>query len=760
MPENTKPCSYTIEMEGDQRNLLVNCIGCFLYPSLEDNKTCMERVVDYIVASGTPTNVILSSSRNVIYPAEQTKMIVEIANLYKRLVKEETVFDINLLSPNDRDSLPDRLAVMRDIVLGNLRGDPIGAYVQTLRELREQRAKLPSVAGKEKLSLNSFINVLAKILDGLEKTGLIRIAMPDIPGHTIGNRDVYRKIFKPLIKPNFMLTRLMSEPPIKAQEVDSYSIGGKNKSDVSIFKIPGKVQYLYHLSPPEFKLDEDEYVLLDEARNILAKHKPEEKEFVDPKRVREIFTNISRDLIEQLANSRGVKMKYEDIEKLSEILVRLTVGFGLTEVLLEDERIEDVYINAPVGSETIFIKHAEYGECFTNIIPSYTEADAWASRFRMISGRPLDEANPVLDAEIITPNVFSRATVIQNPISPKGLAFAFRRHRARPWTLPLFVKYNFLSPLSAGLISFLVDGARTILVAGTRGSGKTSFLTAIMVEIMRKFRMITVEDTMELPESSFREMGYNILPMKVRSAIVGSRSEMSAAEGIRTSLRLGDSSLIIGEVRSKEAVALYEAMRIGALANVVAGTIHGDSPYGVFDRVVNDLGVPRTSFKATDIIIIANKIRSPDLLTEMRRIMNITEVRKHWEEDPLREKGFVDLMEYNSKKDVIEPTQALLEGESEVLKSIGSRVREWIGNWDRIWENIQLRADIKGMLVQYSEKEPKVLEANFVVDSNDKFHMIFEDLSKETGYPDSERVKSEFEEWLKAKIKNKNEKGL
>src|SRR3989344_4293763 len=100
--------------------------------------------------------------------------------------------------------------------------------------------------------------------------------------------------------------------------------------------------------------------------------------------------------------------------------------------------------------------------------------------------------------------------------------------------------------------------------------------------------------------------------MKVQSALMKGGSELSADEGIRSSLRLGDSALIVGEIRSMEALALYEAMRIGALANVVAGTIHGDSPYGVFDRVVNDLKVPRTSFKATDIIIVANPIKSPD----------------------------------------------------------------------------------------------------------------------------------------------------
>ncbi|HDJ96795.1 MAG TPA: hypothetical protein ENG45_01845, partial [Candidatus Aenigmarchaeota archaeon] len=57
-------------------------------------------------------------------------------------------------------------------------------------------------------------------------------------------------------------------------------------------------------------------------------------------------------------------------------------------------------------------------------------------------------------------------------------------------------------------------------------------------------------------------------------------------------------------LHNTEALALFEAMRVGALANVVAGTIHGESAFGVYDRVVPDLGVPPTSFKAIDLITI------------------------------------------------------------------------------------------------------------------------------------------------------------
>jgi len=331
-------------------------------------------------------------------------------------------------------------------------------------------------------------------------------------------------------------------------------------------------------------------------------------------------------------------------------------------------------------------------------LPSQEDIDSWAAKFRMISGRPLDEANPILDTQLSIGKIRSRISIIQRPLSPNGLAYALRRHREEPWTLPLFIRNKMLNPFTAGLLSFLIDGSRTLLIAGTRSSGKTSLLGSLMLEIIPKFRIIVLEDTLELPVDSMRKLGYDILRMKVRSALLKSGTEISAEDGIRTSLRLGDSSLIVGEIRSEEAKALYEAMRVGALANVVAGTIHGASPYAVFDRVVNDLEVPTTSFKATDIIGVSNPIKSPDGLHSWKRFVQLSEVRKHWKEDPLREKGFVDLLNYNVEKDELEASDDLINGDSEIIKEIASNVRGWAGNWDAIYDNILLRAKIKKKL--------------------------------------------------------------
>jgi len=749
---------YEVIKRGEEDTIRVNYEQEPKVPSIENDQICMAATVDKLVEVPSATKIMFFQRRNYTYEYDQTQLLGEVAKLYSHLVKQKKLFVYTPigLSSNYIQEYTVRYDTLRYIVMTLLKSDPLGAYVELKRLLREEKIKLAKERLPErKKVIQDYINVLLYLYNLMDKLKLIELAKPYLPGYVIGDRTLYKRFFRPVISPDFMFTRLMSRPPLRGEELDVYKVGD---SEVKIFDVPGEIKYLYHLMPPEFKLNEDKYELLDLAKNVLMEHKPKQEEFIDPERMRQTFFNIGNDLLQELSEHKGIDLSFEEIKAIANILVRYTVGFGLIEILLQDPKVQDITVNGPIGQTPVFIVHQDYGDCVTNIYPSKEDGDSWATRFRLLSGRPLDEANPVLDTELLVPGARARVAIVGTPLNPWGLGYAFRRHRDKPWTLSLFVHNNMISPLGGGLISFLVDGARTMLIAGTRSSGKTSLLGSVLVEIMRKYRIITLEDTLELPTEALRELGYNIQPMKVRSALaIAGGGEVGAEEGIRTSLRMGDSSLIIGEIRSKEALALYEAMRIGALANVVAGTIHGDSPYGVFDRVVNDLQVPRTSFKATDIIVVANPIKSPDGLRRWRRVTQITEVRKHWEEDPLREHGFVDLMKYDSKTDSLIPTDDLINGDSDVLKAIAGNVKEWAGDWDSVWNNIMLRANIKETLVNYAvnTKMLDLLEAKFVIESNDEFHKISGSVREEVGSLDTKRIFEEWGDWLKRKIREK-----
>ncbi len=755
-----KSCfEYETYHEGENKILKIYVEKCTFPPSIEYSEVCMAKVVDVLLQVSTVTTITLSQLREYEYDFSQTNLLLELAQLYKRLNKDErSAYAQLVVNPAHERYLAGSYAQFQNLISKRLKEDPLAAFIELKRlEVRENIKLKNIVEQRQAVSQQKFVQLLQEVIHHLEQLKIISLLLPHTHDYTIGKREIYSTIFHPTTRPDFMYTKLIAEFP-DGELAESYEFtAGKDTSQANIFQFEDDIKIMYHLTPPEFQFAEEEYELLDDAKRIMSEHKPTREEFVDPERMREVFYSIGKDLITDLIEHQQLQITEERVEQLAQALLRYTVGFGLIELLLSDPKIQDVNINSPNGELPIFIVHQDYGDCYTNIYPTRLEVESWATKLRLISGRPLDEANPILDTELKVTGFSSRVAAITAPLNPSGLAFSFRRHRDYPWTFPLYMqpKIRYMNSLAAGLISFLIDNAATVLIAGTRSSGKTSLLGSFLVEIMRKTRLLTIEDTFELPQESMRKLGYNIESLKVASALSAPGSEVDPSIGIRSTLRLGDSAIIVGEVRSKEAVALFEAMRVGAAANVVAGTIHADSPYGVYDRVVNDIGVPKTSFKAIDIIVTTNPVISG--LKKYKRVLRITEVRKEWDDDPLKEGAFVDLMVYNPITDQLEVTDELRNGNSVILKTMAGRIKEFSGDWDAVWNNIQLRADIKQAIVDLSvqTKNTSLLEADFIIKANDIFHLISDRVKERTGKLDSQQILFEYKEWLKKEVKRR-----
>lgn len=444
-----------------------------------------------------------------------------------------------------------------------------------------------------------------------------------------------------------------------------------------------------------------------------------------------------------------IKKEFEKFKETNitenEYIKKWFLGYGILEHLLRDPKVLEININPPGNKTPMRIVHADYDECVTNIYPSEDFLNYLATRLKINTGRPLNKAQPQLDGEILVgKGTKARVAAIADPFSVFGTGYSIRKHRERPWTLPLFMKNKMTNSLFAGLMSLCIAHGRTFLSAGPRGSGKTSLLGSLLLEILPKYRILTIEDTQELPINAYKKLGYDLLPLKVRSALLKEGMELPFDTGLRTSLRLGDSCLIIGEIRSKEAKVLYEAMRVGAMSNVVAGTVHSDSPYGVYDRVVNDLDVPKGSFKVTDLIIIVNQIKSTTGLTRKRRIIQVTEVLKDWQDEP----KFQDLMVYDAKRDDLMPTKELLGGKSILLKQIMERTSGYKGYKDII-RDIQLRGWAKDLHVKIAQDDEQ-LEAPYIAKANILFAKLFEHIKPLESKKKEKEFTLTFQKHLKA----------
>ena len=373
-----KPDQYEVRKEGQDEVMLINADGSSYAPSIEDDKNCMRSTILKLVEVPSITKIIFVQRRNYEYEFDNVQLLTEIATIYNHLSKRKKSFSVGAFTCSScGKSHPDRYNFIQGIINNLLLYDPIGAYVELRRTIREQKILSKSYACID--CSQNYMALLEYFMNLLEKTKLIILAQPYFDGYHLGDRSVYRRIFRVVITPNFMYTKLMSQVPLGAEILDSYKIG--KDAEVTIYDTNDDIKHLYHLSPPEFRLSEEKYELLEMARMVLAEHKPKEEDFSDPEKMRSTFFNIGRDLIQELAEHKNIELSWRELKDITNILVRYTVGFGLIEVLLQDQKIQDITINGPIGQTKIFIVHQDYDDCVTNIMPAYDDSESWATKF-------------------------------------------------------------------------------------------------------------------------------------------------------------------------------------------------------------------------------------------------------------------------------------------------------------------------------------------------------------------------------------------
>lgn len=673
---------------GGRLVLEADCHGCDMKRCL-GSRVCMGEVMSSLVEARCDVEeVTLRGVYKVSYDASHVKVLLELADALRELWAEapwEGVLD------------PERRNFLYNLLVNDVRLDP----KEALERLREVRRLREEVEGK-----SPYVEILRQLEAKLSK---LRATSCELSVDLL-----------PRVSANFA-PRIELEVPSEVKLVEVYDV---ENSRIRIYEHPEGQERLYYVEPPELWLSPCQLKTLHEA--ITELETSEIVSSASSEELRHHFRRKGQELLLRSFKERGLEPTASELEDLTDILVRYTVGYGILEVLLKDKRVQDVYVDAPLGMTPIYLNHADHDECVTNIYLDQEELERVASRIRTRSGRAFDTSIPVVDAEL---ELSVRVAGIREPVTFGDIAYAFRKHRERPWTLPMLMKKGLLDVKAAGLLSFLVAAQQSILITGPRGCGKTSLLAALLAEVPRRFRIIVLEDTPELPVRTLRNHGWKIQHLRCASPIFSEGYELRPEENLRAALRLGESVLVLGEVRGKEARVLFEAMRIGAAGNVVLGTIHGSSPYDTWDRIVNDLGVPSSSFKATDIVVSVGYKQTTG--RRVRRLMSITEVRKHWSRDPMSESGFHDQLVYDARSDSMRDVG--LE-KSEVLERIaklrGNSVEDCLAE-------IEHRGAIKAKLLELAEEQglQALLEADFVARSNERFlKLLAEERSPREAY--------------------------
>ncbi len=725
-------CDYTMKSDGNASVLNIRCVDCFGGASIENSDECMGGVLQILLKERDVTYIVLEGLVQKEYGKDQASILKEMADVYeatrdwssKKLCKG----DCDKCETARKNSLEKSLEKL-------LTCHPALAYQNFMAHFRDEESKCDSAESEECVECEYlYIEYLGNLRKVFESRSLFAaLHQRGLAGNV--ERSIYREFISPIIRPYFSTSRVMLQPPPHANLMSIYNIG---KDMVRIYSHSKRPEHIYFVTPLEYMLSPVKFDIINKARELMLQQRPSTFDLADVTSSRGHLRRIAKRAIIDVASG---SISGTEIDELADILTKHTVGLGALEVMLEDENVRDIYINAPANEAPLCVNHSTYGDCVTNIYLTEDDAEALVSKFRARSGRPFSEAMPVLDLEL--PEFNTRVAAIGSPLSPDGLAFALRRQKPTPWTLLQFTSNNTLSSLAAGLLSFLIDGQSTILVTGSRGSGKTSLLVSLIGEIMPSLRILTIEDTLEIPVRAFNSIGYRIQRLKVGSAVGNSKVEMTPQEALSTALRLGDSVLVIGEVRGPEAKILYESMRVGAAGNSVLGTIHGSSTESVFDRVVYDIGIPASSFKATDVVVTIAPIRREGGLRSFRRVLQITEVKKNWKTpNPDPAEIFQDLMLYDPARDELSATEALNDSEL-----IGSIAKKWNLTCQQALENIEMRSRVKRYILETSMRamKPRLLDLENVVLANNMLRILNEEYVFK-GVIDCQGL---FEDWKK-----------
>lgn len=375
---------------------------------------------------------------------------------------------------------------------------------------------------------------------------------------------------------------------------------------------------------------------------------------------------------------------------LASVLRKHTRGYGVIEDLFADPAVSDVYAPAPAADNRLWVVH-DGEQRPTNCWLSDDGAGAIASRLRSESGQSFSRAAPTVDATTTIDDTQVRVAGVRAPATD-GYGFAFRTGGETPFTLPALVANDTLSATTAGLLSVAVRSTAAVLVAGPRGAGKTTLLSALLWELAATTRVITIEDTPELPVDALQAQDRDVQPLWTTRA---DGPGVSPAEALRTALRLGDSALVLGEVRGVEAAVLYEAMRVGANSAAVLGTIHGSGGEDVYNRVVHDLEVPPAAFGATDLVVTMGVTESS--ATTGRHLVSIEEVVPA---DPV---GFEPLV--TRADGTTTPTGRIDRGQSRLLGALA----DGDTTYEELRDRVHARAELLSGLARRGEHSPSAV---------------------------------------------------
>ena len=312
----------------------------------------------------------------------------------------------------------------------------------------------------------------------------------------------------------------------------------------------------------------------DFAQDVLARIideitiSPDRNDILQKKMISDLVWGKINDILEQTKKH----LSQGDKQKIQKSVIDEVFGYGPITSLLEDPTVTEVMVNGP---DDIYVER--FGKLEITDKKFRDDRHVLHTIDKIIAplGRRVDESSPMVDARL--PDG-SRVNIIIPPLAIKGPTITIRKFAVDPYTLEDLISFGTLTMDIAKFLRASVRGRINIIVSGGTGSGKTTFLNVVSGFIPENERIVTIEDAAELQLQQ-----RHVLTLESRPANIEGKGKVNIRDLVVNSLRMRPDRIIVGEVRSGEALDMLQAMNTGHDGSLT--TIHANTPRDSLSRI-------------------------------------------------------------------------------------------------------------------------------------------------------------------------------
>ncbi len=323
-------------------------------------------------------------------------------------------------------------------------------------------------------------------------------------------------------------------------------------------------------------------------------------------------------ILEALVVGESAPMNLQERERLAQEVLDEVFGLGPLEPLLADPTVSDILVNT---YKHVYIERKGMLEATSVQFRDDVHLMGIIDRIVSAIGRRVDESSPMVDARLADG---SRVNAIIPPLAVDGPCLSIRRFGRDPLTADDLLNNNSLTLAMLDLMRGCVKARLNVLISGGTGAGKTTFLNVLSSFISNRERIVTIEDAAELQLHQ-----EHVVRLETRPPNIYGKGAIHQRQLVINSLRMRPDRIIVGEVRSEEALDMLQAMNTGHDGSLT--TIHANTPRDALARLetmvaMASLNLPESAIRrqissAIDVVVQVSRLSDGT-----RKVVSLAEI--------------------------------------------------------------------------------------------------------------------------------------